>query len=183
MRSEKTKAKRPLSSSAGSSSDSSTKKRAVTAKSVDKWILDHDKDINTTTWLQYEMADCYHVAKLKCTICTQFVDKIRGSKNFNPAFIDGSTNLRTSSFKDHAKSDMHERAMLQLKKEQSTDVRDYAPIAKSLYRMDSSAEKKVMREFDIAYMMANTFLTLVFCYSSYTLSLQFTMILLCPSKF
>ena len=92
-------AKRLLSSSVGSSSDSSTKKRTVTAKSVDKWILDHDKDINTATWLQYKMVDRYHVAKLKCTICMRFMDKIRGSKNFNPAFVDGSTNQRTSSLK------------------------------------------------------------------------------------
>ena len=38
-------AKRPLSSRGGSSSDSSTKKRAVTTKNVDKWSLDHYKDI------------------------------------------------------------------------------------------------------------------------------------------
>ena len=55
---------------------------------------------------------------------------------------------------DHAKSDMHKRAMLLLKKEQSTDVRDYAPIARSIYRMDQSAEDSIKKKFDIAYMIA-----------------------------
>ena len=56
------------------------------------------------------------MARLKCTVCHGFVDKIRESRNFSAAFIDGSENLRTSSFKDHAKTDMHERAMVLLKK-------------------------------------------------------------------
>ena len=31
-------------------------------------------------------------------IYARFVDNIRGAKNFNPAFLDGCSNLRTSSF-------------------------------------------------------------------------------------
>ncbi len=87
--------------------DSSLGSCTPSTTTVDKWILDHDKDINTVTWLKYEKADRYHVALLKCTVCKRFVDKIRGSRNFSPAFVDGSANLCTSSFKDHAKSDMH----------------------------------------------------------------------------
>ena len=94
------------------------------------------------------------MAKLKCIICKRFVDKLQSSRNFSPAFVDGSTNLRTSSFMDHAKSNIHKRAMLLLKKEQSTDVRDYAPIARSIYRMDQSAEDSIKKKFDIAYMIA-----------------------------
>ena len=36
-------------------------------------------------------------------------------RNFNAAFVEGSVNLRVSSVKDHAASDMHSRAMLLLK--------------------------------------------------------------------
>ncbi len=51
------------------------------------------------------------------------MDKLNGFRNFNRAFIDhGSTNLRTSSFVDHGNSDMHNRAMLLLKKGVSKDV-------------------------------------------------------------
>ena len=55
-----------------------TKKRAVTTKTVDKWILDHDKTLNMATWLNYDKADRYHVLRLKCMVCTKFVDTIRG---------------------------------------------------------------------------------------------------------
>ena len=59
------------------SSSSSTlcfpaKRIAVTAKTVDKWILEHDKTLNTSTWLEYERAERYHVATLRCKVCTQF---------------------------------------------------------------------------------------------------------------
>ena len=101
-----------------SSSDSSggsgpaTKRRSVSTKTVDKWILEHDKKLNTSTWLEYETADRYHVAALRCKVCVLFEDKLKGMRNFHRAYIKGSTNLRTSSFIDHAKTDMHQRAML-----------------------------------------------------------------------
>ena len=95
-----------------------TKKGAVTKKNVDRWILDYDKTLNTATWLNYDKADRYHMLRLKCTVCTKFVDTIRGSRNVSSAFIEDSTNLRTMSFREHAKIDMHERAMLLLKREQ-----------------------------------------------------------------
>ena len=95
---------------------------------MEKWILDHDKVLNTATWMKYDKADCYHVSHLKCAVYKRFVDKIRSSRNFSPVFIEGLTNLHTSSFRDHAKSDMHKRDMQLLKKEQSSDVCDYAPI-------------------------------------------------------
>ena len=130
----------------------STKKRAVTTKTVDRWILDYNKTLNTATWLNYDKADHYHVSRLKCTVCTKFVDTIRGSRNFSSGFIEDSINLRTSSFKEHAKSDMQERGMLLLKHEQSTNVCDYAPIARVLCRIEEVAEAKIRRKFDIAYL-------------------------------
>ena len=141
-------------SSSSLSSIPSSKRRAVTTLTVEKWILDHDKALNTSTWLKYDKADRYHVARLKCTVCKRFVDKIRGCRNFSPAYVEGSSNLRTSSFKDHAKSDMHERAMLLLKKVQSSDVCDYAPIAKAFYKMDAMTENRIKKKFDVAYLMA-----------------------------
>ena len=139
-----------------SSSTSSAKKprRLVSVTTVDKWILEHDKTLNTATWLKYDKADRFHVARLKCTVCQRFADKIRGSRNFNRAFIDGSANLRTSSFRDHAGSDMHERAMLLLRKEQSSDVCDYAPISRAFYTMDQQVQKTMIMKFDVAYWMA-----------------------------
>lgn len=44
--------------------------------------------------------------------------------------------------------------MLLLRKEQCSNVCDYAPIARAFYRMDHAVEGKVKIKFDVAYMMA-----------------------------
>ena len=72
-----------------------------------------------------------------------------GMRNYSNAFIGGLKNLRASSFKDHAVSDMHGQAMLLLKKQSSSDVTEYAPIAKALRSLDFDAEGKLKRKFDI----------------------------------
>ena len=129
------------------------KRRSITAKTVDKWIAENDKALNTTTWLQYERRDREYVASLKCSMCVRFQERLRGVRNYNPAFIVGSTNFRTSSFKDHARSDMHQRAMLLFRKSQTSDVTEYAPIAKALATLDATSEKRLKRKFEIAYLI------------------------------
>ena len=93
------------------------KRRSVLRTTVDKWIAENDKALNTTVWLKYntDPANCTRVISLKCSICTRFKDRLIGRRNFSSAFVDGSGNLRASSFKDHAASDMHSCAMLLLK--------------------------------------------------------------------
>ena len=46
------------------SSSSASKKRLVSVTTVDKWVLDHDKTMNTATWVTYEKADRRHVMLL-----------------------------------------------------------------------------------------------------------------------
>ena len=125
--------KRPCafaSSSSESSSDNpdyssaSAKRRSTTATTVERWKFENDRELQTSVWLKYEMADRQHVSTLSCSVCTQFQSKLRGMRNFNPAYIEGSKNIRASSFKEHAASDMHSRAMLLLKRKQSTNVLD-----------------------------------------------------------
>ena len=41
-------------------------------------------------------------------------------RNYHSAFINGTTDVRTSTFKEHARTDMHTRAMSLLKKQQSS---------------------------------------------------------------
>ena len=105
-------------------------------KSVDKWIVDNDKTLNTTTWLKYDKVDREYVATLKCSVCFRFNDKLRSARNYNSAFVVGSTNLRASAFKEHAASDMHLRAMTLLKKSQGSALVEYSPIAKMLNTLD-----------------------------------------------
>ena len=80
-------------------------------------------------------------------------DKIHSCRNFNPAFIEGSQNLRASSFKDHAATDMHKRAMILFHKSRSTDVAEYAPIARALSTLDPDTASKLKRKFEVAYLI------------------------------
>ena len=48
----------------------------------------------------------------RCCVSAKFNEKFRGMCNYNPAFVVGSKNLRASSYKDHAATDMHKRALL-----------------------------------------------------------------------
>ena len=63
----------------------------------------------------------------------------------------GSTNLRTSSFKDHAATDMHTHAMLLYNKSLSSSIVDYSPIAKALSTLDANTQATVSRKFEITH--------------------------------
>ena len=87
--------------------------------------------------------------------CVHWVQrKLLGIRNYNSAFIVGTKILQSSSYKDHTASDMHKWAMLPFKKQQGSDITDYAPIAKALHMLDTDAEAKVKRKFDIAFFIA-----------------------------
>jgi len=94
------------------------------------------------------------VSILKCVLCIRFQDKLCSGKNFNPAFISGSKNLRTSSFKDHALSGMHQHAIVLYKKSQSGgDVTAYALIAKALTAMDDRTVETVKNKVKLVYFL------------------------------
>jgi len=44
------------------------KKRAVTAKTFEKWKTDHDRELDTLTWLTYKMADRNHMDSMSCSV-------------------------------------------------------------------------------------------------------------------
>ena len=114
----------------------------------------NDKTLDTATWLTYDKVNRDHVDKLRCSVCTRFESKINKCRNFSCAFIHGTFNLCTSAFKDHAKSEMHAMSMRLLRKEQSSSVTEYSPIAKAMYRMEENVEKQSKRKFDVAYLIA-----------------------------
>ena len=131
------------------------KNRLVHVHTVEKWKRENDKDLSTLTWLRYDTSpDKKSATRLFCTVCIQFKEKVQSRRNFSGAFIDGTTNMRASAFKDHAASDMDARWMNLLKQSQSTNPADYAPIARALHRLDAAAEAKVKRKFEIAYYIA-----------------------------
>ena len=54
--------------------------------------------MNTASWLKFETAlppDYDRMAILKCAVCTQFKEKLESMRNFRPAFIEGTSNVRT----------------------------------------------------------------------------------------
>ena len=50
--------------STSESSEGSSKQRMLLAKSVDKWIVEYDKEYNTETWLKYNAVDWTHMETL-----------------------------------------------------------------------------------------------------------------------
>ena len=117
-------------------------------------MVENNRALNTSVWLKFDMADRDHVSSLKCLVCSQFKDKLVSMRNFCPAFIDGTTNVRTTTFKEHAATDMHARAMVLFKKQHASSVCENAPIAAALLQlsMDDATRERTKRKFGIAYM-------------------------------
>ena len=106
------------SASTGSSSSGGAKKREKNGGKMDKGT---GQKYNTAVW-HFEVVDREHVSLLKCSICSQFSEKLECMRNFRPAFFYGSTNILISTVKDHATTDMHTCAMHLLKKQLSSSV-------------------------------------------------------------
>ena len=71
-------------------------------------IQDNDKSFSTLTWLDLEMdADGDGISLLRCKIYCKFKE-IRINEKL---WFEGSSNVKTSSFREHAESDMHKHAM------------------------------------------------------------------------
>jgi hypothetical protein len=85
-----------------------------------------------------------------------FKDQLISMRNYRPSYVEGTDNLRSSSFKDHACTEMHKKAMVLLKRQQSTNVVEYAPIAKAILgpKIDSVESERLRKKFDVAYVIA-----------------------------
>ena len=94
---------------------------------------------STATWLVFKCTngDRYHVARLKCFVCMRFKSQLEGMRNYNLAFIDGLTHVKTSRFKGHASTEMHKIAMDLHRKSESDYNIQATPIAKGLHHIDS----------------------------------------------
>ena len=119
-------------------------------KTVQKWVQENDKELNTATWLFLTKLDRENVAMLKCSVYIKFKNKLLSTTNYNATSIVGSKNLRTSLFKDHTATDMHTDAML-LYKSISSDTTEYTLIAKALSTFDLEMEAKVKKKFETVY--------------------------------
>ena len=90
------------------------------------------------TWLRSEVdsQDKSLVSTLWCSVCRQYEKRICGHKNFSRAWIDGSSNHKTSNIADHANIEPHKAAMMYLRKDQAKarnePITSYSPIARSV---------------------------------------------------
>ena len=93
------------------------------------------------------------VGLLKCTVCVEFEARLIGMHNFRSTFIDGTPYLRTTSFKDHANSEMHARAMMLFKKKQvgPSNASNCPPIIQLIQNLDAETLARVKRKFDLAF--------------------------------
>ena len=110
-----------------------------------------NRTLKTSTWLKYERVDREFVKSMSCSVCTHFNEKLIGFRNYSSAFIKGSTNLHSSAFRDHGKSDMHQYAMHLLKKSCSKHITEYAPIVCVLCNMDDDTKSMIKKQFDIGF--------------------------------
>ena len=138
------------------------KGRAVQVRTVEKWVAENNKVLKALIWLKFEGAD-RDVLSLKCAVCSRFNDKLVSMWNYSPAFVKGTTNVRTSSFKEHAATDLQACAMVLFKKQQSSTVCEYAPITKVLLQPSTNDHTKasLKQKFDIAYMIAKNKLAFI----------------------
>ena len=62
------------------------KKRRVEYSTFQKWKKDLDREFLTVSWLDYtceKVKGNTVVSKLKCKVCGEFEDRIKGRKNFD----------------------------------------------------------------------------------------------------
>lgn len=67
-----------------------------------------------------------HMLSLKYAVCLQLKDKLTLMLNYRPTFIEGTTNIRTSMFMDHAAMDMHAHTITLFRKQQANHVAEYS---------------------------------------------------------
>jgi len=61
---------------------------------LQKWIREN-KSMQMMTWLRFNKCDnnASHVSSFCCSVCQKFGDRLRGMKNYSPAFVIEASNL------------------------------------------------------------------------------------------
>ena len=96
------------------------------------------------------------VARLKCKVCAEFVNRIRGRKNFSEKWVVRADLVQISNIHDHAKNDQHAHVMSLLKKQEAAGLgpSTYAPIAQAFNKLSDDEREKLGVKFNIAYFLA-----------------------------
>ncbi|XP_064644698.1 E3 SUMO-protein ligase KIAA1586-like [Lineus longissimus] len=147
---------------------SSTKKRTLKSSTVDRWIKSDLARDNAELWLKYTADRDGNVSALRCTLCTSFEDELKTMKDFSPAWINGSGNLKLSNPKDHANTLCHAKAYrlhcYKVRRETGADCVVTLPeklvdpkqqtIPDACERLSTRDEEQLTKKFEVAYMVA-----------------------------
>lgn len=153
-------ASRKRATAASTSCASKKQKRQVTMVTFKKWQTQLEREHQTLSWLRCDpdATSKELVGLLWCDACRKHERSITGMKNFSRAWIEGSTNHKTSNIVDHANSDQHRAAKVRTRAEAAKatnqPITSYSPIARSLMRMDNQVMERMKKKFDICYIMA-----------------------------
>ena len=98
------------------------------------------------------------VCALYCDVCSRYSDYLQKWKSFSDTWIEASTNLRVSYSQDHAKSKQHKGAMNRFRANQAKasnqPIASYSVIVRGLCVMGDDLKKKMVRNFDMVYVIA-----------------------------
>ena len=79
-------------------------------------------------------------------------------RNFSSVWINGSYNHRTNNIVDHAQSEQHKASMdhmhTAVAEAKSIPIVTYSPLARSLMTLNSQEKARLMKKFDICYVLA-----------------------------
>ena len=145
-----------------SSSKAKRIKRQASIETFLKWQRSYEREHHTLTWLRADTdeKDRKMISTLWCEVCRRYEGRLSRKKNFSKAWIDGSTNHRTSNITDHACSEQHKSAMALLCRDQARSKREpittYSPIARSLLStvLSPAVSDQMKKKFEISFLPA-----------------------------
>ena len=101
------------------------------------------------------------VSTLWCVICQKYEGRVCEQKNFSKAWIDGSTNHKTSNVTNHACSKQHKSAMALFRMDQAKSkhepITTYSPIARSVLSMAMNPSKSRESLKSVLFLQKSTF--------------------------
>ena len=125
-----------------------------------KWQSQFEHEHRSLSWLQCDVCEDNRglVDKLWCELCRKHEHSMQSLENFSRAWITHSSNHKTSNILDHVSSDQHRAAVMRWRaataKATNQPITTYSPIASSLLTMDETVNKRMMKKFEICYLLA-----------------------------
>ena len=134
-----------------------TKKRQVGVSTFKKWQSQYEREHQSLSWLRCDVdkANRKLVGLLWCEACQKHETELKGLKNFTRAWIEDPavTRLATSST-----NDQHRAYMIRMHavaaKATNQSITTYSPIACALLTMDRTVKERIIKKFDICFVMA-----------------------------